>query len=195
MSSENRYPVFGIMLQRPHTRKIIMSRILLLAAAALFGTTGALAHVTLETQQAPVGSTYKAVLRVPHGCKGAATTKVRVRIPDGMIAIKPMPKPGWTLETVKGPYGKAYDYYGTPTSEGVREVVWSGGKLLDEHYDEFALRGYLVADLKPETTLYVPVVQECEGGAVERWIEIPAAGKSADDDKFPAPGLKLIPKK
>lgn len=164
-----------------------------LAAAVMAGP--ALAHVTLETQQAPVGSTYKAVLRVPHGCNGAATTRVRIRIPDGVIAVKPMPKPGWTLETTKGKYGKAYDYYGTPTAEGVTEVSWSGGKLPDEHYDEFVLRAYLTTDLKPETTLHVPVVQECEGGGVERWIEIPAAGKSADDYKFPAPGLKLTPKK
>ena len=33
----------------------------------------ACAHVTLEAQEAPVASTYKAVLRVPHGCEGAAT--------------------------------------------------------------------------------------------------------------------------
>jgi uncharacterized protein YcnI len=43
--------------------------------------------------------------------------------------------------------------------------------------------------------LYIPTVQECEGGKAERWIEIPAAGKSADDYRFPAPGLKLLPAK
>lgn len=172
-----------------------MSKLVFAAAAlAALGASPAFAHVTLETQQAAIGSTYKAVLRLPHGCKGAATIKVHVRVPEGMIAVKPMPKPGWALETVKGKYEKAYDYYGTPTSEGVREVVWSGGRLLDEHYDEFVLRGYLTSELNPETTLYVPVVQECEGGGVERWIEIPAAGKSGDDTKFPAPGLKLLPK-
>jgi uncharacterized protein YcnI len=169
--------------------KIAVATVLALLASP------ALAHITLETQQAPVGSTYKAVLRVPHGCKGAATIKVRVQIPEGVIAVKPQPKSGWTLETIKGQYGKAYDYYGTPTSEGVKEVIWSGGKLLDEHYDEFALRAYLTSDLKSDTTLFVPVVQECDGGSVERWIEIPAAGKSADDYKFPAPGVKLTPKK
>lgn len=173
-----------------------MSKMIFMAAAfAALGATQALAHVTLETQTASVGATYKAVARVPHGCKGAATTRLRVQIPEGVIAVKPMPKPGWTLETVKGKYEKAYDYYGTPTSEGVREVVWSGGKLLDEHYDEFVFRAYLTTDLKPDTTLYVPIVQECEGGGVERWIEIPAAGKVSDDYKFPAPGLKLTPKK
>jgi len=48
------------------------------AAAALFalGTNAALAHVTLETQEAAVGSTYKAVLPVPHGCAGKASTAV-----------------------------------------------------------------------------------------------------------------------
>lgn len=162
-------------------------------ALAMFGTAPALAHVTLETPAAPVGSTYKAVFRVPHGCDGSTTIKLRVQIPEGVIAVKPMPKPGWTLETVKGRYAAAYDYYGTPTSEGVTEVVWSGGSLPDEFYDEFVLRAYLTADLKPDTGLYFPVVQECETG-VERWIEIPAEGEAADDYETPAPGLRLLPK-
>jgi uncharacterized protein YcnI len=152
------------------------------------------AHVTLEGQEAPVKSAYKAVLRVPHGCEGAATVRLRVQIPDGMIAVKPMPKPGWTLETVKAPYKQTVDYYGETLSEGVREIAWTG-KLLDEHYDEFVFRGYLSEALKPDTMLYFPVVQECEGGKTDRWIEIPAGGKSAEDYKFPAPGLKLTPAK
>jgi uncharacterized protein YcnI len=72
-----------------------MSKSAFLAAAfAALVTSPTLAHVTLETQQAAVGSTYKAVLRVPHGCKGAPTIKVRIRVPEGMIAVKPMPKAG-----------------------------------------------------------------------------------------------------
>ena len=52
----------------------------LLAAGVLcaLGTNAALAHITLETQEAAVGSTYKAIFRVPHGCEGKATTAVRV---------------------------------------------------------------------------------------------------------------------
>ena len=163
---------------------------LVLAAIA----TPAFAHITLETQEAPVGGTYKAVLRVPHGCDGSPTVRIRVQIPEGVIAVKPMPKPGWTLETVKGKYAASYDYYGTPTSEGVKEVVWSGGKLPDEFYDEFVFRGYLTAGLKPGTHLYFPVVQDCETGT-DRWIEIPAEGKDSDDYETPAPGIKLLPKK
>ncbi len=165
-----------------------------IAAALLSLASVAQAHTTLETQQAPVASTYKAVMRVGHGCEGAPTLKLRVRIPEGVINVKPMPKPGWEMETVKAPYGKTYEYYGTAMSEGVREIVWTG-KLLDEHYDEFVFRAYLTDSLKPDTMLYIPVVQECEGGKADRWIEIPAEGKSADDYEHPAPGLKLLPRK
>ncbi|WP_445500700.1 YcnI family copper-binding membrane protein [Microvirga sp. G4-2] len=164
-------------------------------AAALLALAGpALAHTTLETQQAPVASTYKAVLRVGHGCEGAPTLKLRVRIPDGVISVKPMPKPGWEMETVKAPYDRTCDYYGTAMAEGVREIVWTG-KLPDEHYDEFVFRAYLTDSLKPDAMLYFPVVQECGGGKADRWIEIPAEGKSADDYQYPAPGLKLLPAK
>lgn len=151
----------------------------------------AAAHVMLDVQAAPVGSTYKAIIRVPHGCAGAATIVLRAQIPEGLIAVKPSPKPGWSLEIVKGDYKGTHDYYGTPASKGVIEVVWSGGQLLDEWYDEFVFRGYLSKSLAADTTLYLPVVQECEGGRAERWIEIPGAGKKAEDYRFPAPGLQL----
>jgi len=173
-----------------------MSKRIIAAAALLAASTlAAQAHVTLETREAAISAGYKAVFRVPHGCKGAATVKLRVQIPEGVIAVKPMPKHGWSLETVKGAYAKAYPYYhGATLSEGVKEIAWTGGKLLDEHYDEFVLQAYLSAELKPETMLYFPVVQECEQGA-ERWIEIPEAGKTAADYERPAPGLKLLPAK
>ena len=171
-----------------------MIRILAASAALAVVLTAvpAFAHVTLEVQEAPVGSTYKAVLRVPHGCEGAASLRIRVQVPEGVVAVKPMPKAGWTLETVKGAYRQPYDYYGTPLTEGVKEISWTG-KLLDEHYDEFVFRGQLTDGLPVGQMLYFPIVQECEGGKSERWIEIPAAGRTADDYRFPAPGLKLLP--
>ena len=165
-----------------------------LVAALLTLAGPALAHTTLETQQAPVASTYKAVLRVGHGCEGAPTLKLRVRIPEGVINVKPMPKPDWEMQSVKARYERAYDYHGTAVSEGVREIVWTG-KLPDEHYDEFVFRAYLTDSLKPHTMLYIPVVQECEGGKADRWIKIPAEGKDADDYQYPAPGVKLLPAK
>ncbi|WP_192364893.1 YcnI family copper-binding membrane protein [Mesorhizobium mediterraneum] len=166
----------------------------LAGAFVVFGASAAFAHVTLETQEAAVGSTYKAVLRVPHGCEGKATTAVRVQIPEGVISVKPMPKPGWTLQVKKGRYEKSYQLHDEAVTSGAREIDWSGGSLPDEFYDEFVFRGTLAAELPAGQTLYFPVVQECDGAA-ERWIEIPAAGQDEDALEYPAPGLKLAPKK
>src|ERR1700675_1941461 len=106
---------------------------------ALAGASIALAHITLENQQAPVGASYKAVLRVPHGCDGSATVAIRVRIPEGYIDVKPMPKPGWKLTTVSGKYPKPVSLRATQVSEGVTEVDWTGGNLPAAYYDEFVL--------------------------------------------------------
>src|SRR5882724_9805821 len=171
-----------------------MSNKYMLAAVAILTTSPALAHVLLETKQATIGASYKAVFKVPHGCAGTATTKIRSQIPEGVISVKPMPKAGWTLEMVKGKYAAEYDYFGSKLSEGVKEVAWSGGKLADDNYDEFVVTTYLTGGLKPDSMLYFPVVQECEQG-VSRWIDIPKEGEShGHDSKTPAPGIKLISK-
>ena len=165
--------------------------LILLAALAASPAT---AHVYLEGKQATVGASYKAVFAVPHGCSGSPTVKIRVQIPEGVIAVKPMPKAGWNVDVVEGPYANAYDYHGNKLSSGVKEVVWSGGNLSDRNYDEFVVSSFLTDSLKPNTTLYFPVVQECEKG-VSRWIEIPAEGAGhSNEDKSPAPGVKLLPK-
>jgi uncharacterized protein YcnI len=77
-------------------------------------------------------------------------------------------------------------------TEGVTEISWSGGKLPDDWYDEFVFQGFLAGDLDPAKPMYFPVVQECEKG-VNRWIEVPAPGKSSSDYPEPAPVLKLLP--
>lgn len=164
------------------------------AAFLILGSAPVFAHVTLETGEASVGSSYKAVLRVPHGCDGKATIAVRVKVLEGFLAAKPMPKAGWTLKTETGKYAKSYTLHGEAITEGVQEIGWSGGNLPDAYYDEFVLRGTLAADLPAGEMLYFPVVQECEGSATERWIQIPAAGQKADDLELPAPGIKLLPK-
>jgi uncharacterized protein YcnI len=163
------------------------------SAAALLSASSASAHITLESKEATIGAPFKAVFVVPHGCAGSATIKIRVQIPDGVIAVKPMPKPGWNVEAIKGKYASEYDFHGSKLSEGVREVVWSGGKLPDDFYDEFVISTYLTGALKPDSMLYFPAVQECEQG-ISRWIDIPADPAHAHDSKSPAPGVKLLAK-
>jgi uncharacterized protein YcnI len=166
-------------------------------ALAFVGVTSARAHVTLETQQAAVGAGYKAVLRVPHGCGGSSTVSIRLRVADGVVDVKPMPKAGWKLETKSAKYSKTFSLRNAKMSEGVTEITWSGGQLPDAHYDEFVFIGAISDDLQPGATIYFPVVQECEKG-VARWIEIPAAGATQDhssESSQPAPALRLVPRR
>ncbi len=163
------------------------------ARAALAATTlialaaPAFAHVTLEGQEAKLGAGYKAVLRVPHGCGAEATNVVRVQIPEGFFAVKPMPKPGWTLEIITGPYENTYLNHGTEVKEGVKEIVWSGGDLPNEFYDEFVFRGTFAASLEPGK-FYFPVIQECASGE-EAWLDT----SGAEGVSKPAPSLVLVP--
>jgi uncharacterized protein YcnI len=167
---------------------------LVLTAIAVFAASPAGAHISLENRQAAIGAPYKAVFAVPHGCAGSATIKIRVQIPEGVIAAKPMPKAGWSLDVVNGKYAAQYDYHGGKLSEGVKEVVWSGGKLPDHNYDEFVVSTFLTGGLEPNSMLYFPVVQECEQG-ISRWIDIPDGNAAhGHDSKSPAPGVKLMPK-
>lgn len=149
------------------------------------------AHVSLEKGEALRGSSYKAVLKIPHGCDGTATHTVKVEIPEGYIGVKPMPKPGWTVKTVRGTYAKTYGFHhGAKLSEGVKEIEWSGGSLPDDQYDEFVANGFVARELAPGTALYFKVVQLCDKGE-ERWVDVPAEGVDAHDLKAPAAVLRI----
>ncbi|PZA12097.1 hypothetical protein DNX69_08725 [Rhodopseudomonas palustris] len=160
--------------------------------AAALGVGPALAHVTLQPNKAPAGNYFQAALSVPHGCDGSATLAVRVKIPDGVLSVKPQMKPGWTVDIkTRKIEGEQPKLHGKIITETVDEVSWRGGPLPDNLYDTFGL----VMKLPDAAgkTLYFPVVQECEKG-VHRWIEIPAAGQKHDALREPAPALRLEPK-
>jgi uncharacterized protein YcnI len=164
-----------------------------LPLAALFCVATALpaaAHVTIDPPQAAPHAYVRAALRVPHGCGDAATTRITVRLPEGLAGTRPMPKPGWTLVLTPREGAPA------PTSHGaVRDlgtITWEGGCLPNEHYDEFVLR-FRVPNT-PDTTLWFAVRQECEGGAVVDWAEIPTEGRRLSDYPHPAASMRLVPR-
>ena len=161
------------------------------AALTLSMANQALAHITLAQTEAAAGSTYKGVLQVGHGCEGAPTTSVRIQIPDGVIAVKPMPKQGWELETKIEPYDNPVEHFDQTLTEGVREIAWTGGSLPDDRYDEFVFRATL-PDAEPGAVIRFPVVQGC-GDEVIRWIEVPAEGQDAHDLPEPAPAVTITP--
>jgi uncharacterized protein YcnI/copper(I)-binding protein len=163
-----------------------------LAALTLLTTQSiALAHVTLATGEARTGTYYKAVLQVPHGCDGTATQSIRVQIPEGVIGVKPMPKPGWTLSITRGAYAKSYQSHGKAVTEGPKEIVWSGGSLSDDNYDEFVFTSFLAGDFQPGQSVAFPTVQQCAKGEA-RWDQIAADGQNPHSLKSPAPALRIV---
>lgn len=163
------------------------------AAIAAAANTPARAHVTLDTPQAPALAYLRIAARVPHGCEGAATTSLRLQIPEGVTAVKPQPKPGWTLTVAADPQAPATG--GHEAAAPVREVAWRaqpGQALPDAFFDEFVLR-VRMPDAAGQT-VWFPFVQECEGGKVSRWIERPAEGQTYDQLRLPAYPVRILPK-
>ena len=162
--------------------------ILLLSLASF----GASAHIVLETPQAKLGSLLQGGVQGAARMRGLADGGGRVDIPEGVIAVKPMPKPGWTIALTKGSYARSYAFYhGEQLGEGVRQVTWTGGPLPDDYFDEFVLSTFIAGEAEPGRVIYFPVSQRCETGE-QRWSEIPATGQSPHALKFPAPQLTLV---
>ncbi|WP_232830599.1 copper chaperone PCu(A)C [Oceanicella sp. SM1341] len=147
-------------------------------------STAASAHVTLVQREVPAGDTASITLRVPHGCDGLATTALRLSLPEGFYAARPMPKAGWKLDTGTGSYETPFINHGSEMTEGLRTVTWSGGNLEDGWYDEFTVRGTIGPELAPGTVLYFPVVQLCDGGETD-WTDT----SGAEGVATPAPRL------
>lgn len=165
--------------------------IALFAVLIGFCAVPAQAHITLAQGEAVAGAPYKIVLRVPHGCEGSATTGIDVKLPEGIIAAKPMPKAGWRIEIGHGAYARSYSFYhDMKLDKGAREIAWSGGALPDEYYDEFVIAAFVARELAPGP-LYFAVRQSCEKGEAD-WSQIPAAGQDAHALAFPAPVLNVI---
>lgn len=174
-----------------------MNKTILLPTLALWAGLSlglnAQAHVTLEQAEAKAGSTYKAVMRVGHGCEGSPTHTVTVRLPAGFRGAKPVPKAGWALTVRKEKLAQPYDNHGRTVTEDPAEISWRAlGReswLDDAWYDEFVVRGQLPEQAGP---LWFKVVQTCEKGTAE-WVQVPEAGTSTQGLKAPAALLKVLP--
>jgi uncharacterized protein YcnI len=167
--------------------KFIATCALSMPAAAVF------AHISLERGSAEAGSSYKAVLRVGHGCDGAPTTGITVQVPAGFQGAKPMPKPGWQLATRSSKLAAPYSSHGREVTEDVVEVRWTAASaqaaLPAAHYDEFVLFGTLPAGPGP---LWFKVLQTCEAGRND-WSQVPTEGTSTQGLRSPAALLLVLP--
>ena len=166
---------------------------LLLAAAWALAAAGAAAHVVLEYQVAPAGSSYKATFKVGHGCAGSPTREISVRIPAGVRGARPMPKPGWNIALQRDRLAEPYQSHGRTVTEDVVRVTWTAktaeDMLPNAFYDEFALAAQLPDRPGP---LYWHVTQLCREGRND-WTGEPLPGQALHDLPSPAAELVVLP--
>ena len=169
------------------SRSVLVAAAMSAAAVSLYSF-ASLAHVGLEPPQATANSTLTVGFRIGHGCGESPTTAVRISIPAGITAVQPQPKAGWNVATktttVPPAAGAAAN---TAPTVAVTEVNFTGGKLPHDFFDTFVLR-FKVPNT-PGTTVYFPVIQECEKGA-NRWVEPIVAGQP--EPPQPMPGLRVV---
>ena len=159
----------------------------LVLAVTLLWSGVASAHVTPQDPEAPSGGYFTTAFKVGHGCDGSPTTKVEIKMGEGVTSVKPQPVPGWNLSTTMRTLDPPIDNHGTLITETVDTVVWEGGPLPDTE-----LQMFWVSMKLPEgdagTTVAFPVVQTCEQGETA-WIEPIVEGEEEPD--HPAPVVTL----
>ena len=156
------------------------------AIAASLISMQAHAHTTITPRQATGDSYQRLSFNVTHGCEGSPTTEVILQLPEAIMGAKPMPKPGWTVETEVRDLAQPYQSHGKEVRRDVRVIRWRG-KLPDAHYDEFVIMAKIWGKAGP---VAIPVTQLCESGRMD-WKEVPDG--SGAKLSFPAPVLEVTP--
>jgi periplasmic copper chaperone A len=159
--------------------------IALAAAGALVVAPAAAGHVTVNPNEVPADSFSRFAIRVPNERVNAATTKVTVRLPQGLFFVNFQPKAGWRRTVTMQKLDPPATVFGEKVTERVATVTWEGGKIAPGEFDEFGMSAK-VPDA-PGRTLVFPALQAYSNGEVVRWIG------PADADE-PASRVTLGPK-
>lgn len=157
---------------------LVLSGALLIVAAS-----PALAHVTVQPNEAPTGAFFRFVVRVPNERDDADTTRVEVDFPDNLIFVSFQPKDGWDYKVTMKTLDEPIEAFGAEITEVVDTVTWSGGAIAPHEFDEF---GFSARVPEEEGTLEFAAFQTYSNGDVVEWTgdpesEEPAALVSAVD--------------
>jgi periplasmic copper chaperone A len=164
-------------------RKLVPTALL---ALALLAPATAEAHVTVQPNEAPEGAYTVLDVRVPNETDDATTTKVAVQFPEGFGDVSYQAVPGWNVEVLHQKLKVPIQTDDGPVTEGVKEVIFSGGKLAPGQFQDFPLSVQIPGKAGEELTF--KAVQTYDNGEVVRWIGAP-------DSEHPAPQVLVLPPK
>lgn len=155
-----------------------MNKAVAAAAAALWAVLGAapaLAHVTVQPTEAPVGSFFRFSVRVPTEREDASTIKVELRLPP-LAFVSFQDRPGWDRKVEMVELDEPLEVFGEEVTEVPGSVTWSGGKIQPHEFEEF---GFSARVPDEQTTLEFPAIQTYDSGEVVRWIGPPDSDEPA----------------
>jgi uncharacterized protein YcnI len=164
-------------------RKLVPTALL---ALALLSPAAAKAHVTVQPTEAPEGAYTVLDVRVPNETEDATTTKVAVQFPRGFGDVSYLAVPGWKVEVLHQKLKVPIQTDDGPVTEGVKEVIFSGGKLAPGQFQDFPLSVQIPGKAGDELTF--KAVQTYDNGEVVRWIGAP-------ESEHPAPRVLVLPSK
>ena len=129
------------------------------------------AHVTVQPKQLNAKGYSELIIQVPTE-KPVPTVQLRVEFPRELRVSRLRAKPGWTAEVERD------------SSKAITAVIWSGGKIGPNEYDQFAIQARTPAQ---PTVLAFKAFQTYEGGEIVAWADTvdPKA-------KHPAPKVTIV---
>jgi len=158
-------------------------------AALLAAPAVAAAHVTVNPKQVPAGAFTRLDVRVPNERDSAATIKVVVQMPPGVVGASYEPVPGWRTTVTKKQLSKPIETPDGPITEAVGTISWTGtgrgeGRIGPGQFRDFPISIQIPG--KPGDVLTFKALQTYSNGEVVRWIGAPDADEPAAQVKVTA---------
>jgi uncharacterized protein YcnI len=134
-------------------------------------TTPVFAHVVVKPNQVGAAAYQTFTIGVPNE-KDIPTIKMRLVIPEGLEAVSPNVKPGWTITMKKTGEGEAAK---------ITEIEWSEGSIPEGQRDEFLFSAKTPAK---ETAINWKAYQTYEDGTVVSWDQNPEFTKNLSNKQI-----------
>lgn len=160
-------------------------------AFALAFAPSALAHVTIDPDEAEQGGYTVVNVKVPNERDDASTISLELHLDldHPLSSVMPQPVPGWDVEVETAELDQPVEVHGSEVTEVPSVITWTGGQIAPGQFQQFPLSiGPLPEDADH---LVFKAIQVYDNDEVVRWIEEPTEG--GEEPESPAPVLQLAP--
>lgn len=168
-------------------RRVIVAAVM--GAVVLGVAAPALAHVTVQPNEAEQGGFATIAFQVPNERDDASTVRLEVTFPEDhpIPFVSTQPVPGWTVQVERAPLADPVSGEGEEITEAVSKITWSGGSIEPGTFQRFPVS---MGPLPETDSLEFKSVQTYSDGEEVRWIETVTEG--GPEPERPSPTLTLV---